>query len=199
MRIVKNPEQRRQEILDAAFSLFEANGIYRTKISDITHRAGIAQGLFYYYFSSKERVIAAVYEMVIATVERAALSIIGDKRIRFSERLGRYVQLYLQTAQRLARCRRNEPPDARFAPMIASIETDIDQRTIGHLRLLISEGSQEGALQLRYPEEMLKMVFYGLRTLDWDVERDEDKILTMIEQGLHLPMGSMRESAQEAE
>ena len=83
--------------------------------------------------------------------------------------------------------------------MIASIETDIDQRTIGHLRLLISEGSQEGALQLRYPEEMLKMVFYGLRTLDWDVERDEDKILTMIEQGLHLPMGSMRESAQEAE
>ncbi|WP_324823893.1 TetR/AcrR family transcriptional regulator [Sinanaerobacter sp. ZZT-01] len=53
-RITKEPEVRKQEILDAAMELFYQNGYDKTSITDIAERIGIAQGLCYRYFKSKE-------------------------------------------------------------------------------------------------------------------------------------------------
>ncbi len=53
-RITKKPEVRKQEILDTAMELFYQNGYDKTSISDIAKKIGIAQGLCYRYFKSKE-------------------------------------------------------------------------------------------------------------------------------------------------
>lgn len=54
MRIMKDPEERKQEILDAAMKVFYEKGYERTSITDIANTIGIAQGLCYRYFPSKE-------------------------------------------------------------------------------------------------------------------------------------------------
>ncbi|MCH3918448.1 MAG: TetR/AcrR family transcriptional regulator [Spirochaetia bacterium] len=54
MRITKDPEDRKQEILDTAMRLFHEKGYEKTSMSDIAKKMGVAQGLCYRYFPSKE-------------------------------------------------------------------------------------------------------------------------------------------------
>lgn len=54
MRITKEPDQRKQEILDTAVKLFHKKGYEKTSITDIAKAIGVAQGLCYRYFPSKE-------------------------------------------------------------------------------------------------------------------------------------------------
>lgn len=54
MRITKEPEERKQEIFDVALRLFGEKGYEKTAITDIAKEIGVAQGLCYRYFPSKE-------------------------------------------------------------------------------------------------------------------------------------------------
>ena len=45
MRITKEPEERKQEILDTAMRLFYERGYEKTSIADIAKTIGVAQGL----------------------------------------------------------------------------------------------------------------------------------------------------------
>ena len=56
----KPPEQRRDELLNAAESLFLAQGFGATTIDQITAAALVAKGTFYLYFKSKDEVRAAL-------------------------------------------------------------------------------------------------------------------------------------------
>ena len=60
MRILKEPEVRKNEILDAAEKLFVSRGYEKATVNDILVSAGIAKGTFYYYFKSKEKVLDAI-------------------------------------------------------------------------------------------------------------------------------------------
>lgn len=59
-RITKDPNIRREEIIDIAEELFLKNGYEETPISEIVEKAQIARGTFYYYFTSKEELLDAV-------------------------------------------------------------------------------------------------------------------------------------------
>ena len=48
MRITKEPEVRKQEILDMALKLFGEKGYEKTSIADIAKAIGVAQGLWVY-------------------------------------------------------------------------------------------------------------------------------------------------------
>jgi len=61
-RIVKEPAERRQEILDTALRLFYENGYEQTSIADIAEALHIAQGLCYRYFPSKEALFDAAID-----------------------------------------------------------------------------------------------------------------------------------------
>ena len=61
-RVVKDPEVRRQELLDTAEVLFLRDGYDATSISDIVKSMNVAHGLFYYYFKSKSDALTAVIE-----------------------------------------------------------------------------------------------------------------------------------------
>ncbi|MHC1762509.1 MAG: TetR/AcrR family transcriptional regulator [Negativicutes bacterium] len=56
-RPTQDPQIRINEILDAAETLFHERGYQPTMISDIVKKIGVAQGTFYYYFTSKEEIV----------------------------------------------------------------------------------------------------------------------------------------------
>jgi len=53
---------RRQQILEAALSVFAERGFEAATNKDITERAGVNQGLIYFYFESKADVFFAAFE-----------------------------------------------------------------------------------------------------------------------------------------
>ena len=57
MRTIKEPEERKKEILDAAEKLFADKGYGTATVNDILEAVKIAKGTFYYYFRSKEDVL----------------------------------------------------------------------------------------------------------------------------------------------
>ena len=62
MRVTKEPEVRRQEIIDTALRLFGEKGYEKTSIADIAKAIGVAQGLCYRYFPSKEALFDSAIE-----------------------------------------------------------------------------------------------------------------------------------------
>jgi AcrR family transcriptional regulator len=54
-------EEKRQLILDAAVRVFAREGYHTSRVGDIAEEAGIAHGLLYHYFSSKEEVLETVF------------------------------------------------------------------------------------------------------------------------------------------
>lgn len=64
--------ERRDEIIDAARSLYEEKGLSRTTIQDITARVGVTRSLFYHYFPNKDAVTSAVLDTYVADFVEAA-------------------------------------------------------------------------------------------------------------------------------
>ncbi len=62
---------RRDEILDAAATLFAASGV-RTSLKDIAEACGILPGSMYYYFESKEALIAELVSRYRADLDEIA-------------------------------------------------------------------------------------------------------------------------------
>ena len=59
-RVVKAPDERRREILEAATELFGKAGFDSTSVQAIADKAGMAAGTVYLYFPSKESVMSAL-------------------------------------------------------------------------------------------------------------------------------------------
>ncbi|MGM8366379.1 TetR family transcriptional regulator [Virgibacillus sp. W0181] len=56
---------KRDNIISAAIDIFTDKGIEKTTISDIVNKAGIAQGTFYLYFTSKMALMPAIAQVLV--------------------------------------------------------------------------------------------------------------------------------------
>ncbi len=54
-------EDKRTLILDAAVRVFARRGYHGSRVGDIAEEAGVAHGLLYHYFASKEAVLQAIF------------------------------------------------------------------------------------------------------------------------------------------
>jgi TetR/AcrR family transcriptional regulator, fatty acid metabolism regulator protein len=54
-------EERHRQILDAAVRAFARKGYHACRVSDIAEEAGVAYGLVYHYFESKDAVLEAIF------------------------------------------------------------------------------------------------------------------------------------------
>ena len=52
---------KRREILDAAVRVFARQGFHTCRVSDIADEAGVAYGLVYHYFQSKDEVLDTLF------------------------------------------------------------------------------------------------------------------------------------------
>ena len=105
MRITKEPEVRKQEILDAALKLFGEKGYEKTSISDIAKTIGVAQGLCYRYFPSKEAlfdsaieqyadVLAEQFTNIEKSDHKTLRQIIEDMQITIEDRDTKYYSVF---------------------------------------------------------------------------------------------------------
>ena len=53
--------QKRSLIIQAAVEVFAEHGYYNSRVSDIVKRVDAAQGVFYYYFRSKEEILITIF------------------------------------------------------------------------------------------------------------------------------------------
>jgi TetR/AcrR family transcriptional regulator, fatty acid metabolism regulator protein len=64
---------RRRQILDAAVRVFARQGFHSCRVSDIAREAGVAYGLVYHYFTSKDQVLNELFterwSLLLAAVE----------------------------------------------------------------------------------------------------------------------------------
>jgi TetR/AcrR family fatty acid metabolism transcriptional regulator len=69
------PADKRRQILDAAVSVFARQGFHATRVSDIADEAGVAYGLVYHYFRSKDDVLNELFverwSLLLAAIEEA--------------------------------------------------------------------------------------------------------------------------------
>lgn len=78
VRTVKNPEERKQEILDTAMKLFVENGYEAVSMRDIAQEADIAAGLCYHYFDSKQKLFNAALEAYVDEIVEDYIRIFDD-------------------------------------------------------------------------------------------------------------------------
>ena len=55
------PVEKRRQILDAAIHVFARQGFHACRVSDIADEAGVAYGLVYHYFRSKDEVLDTLF------------------------------------------------------------------------------------------------------------------------------------------
>lgn len=79
IRISKEPDERRQEIIETALELFSEKGYEDTTMQDIAERMDVSPGLCYRYFKSKTELFAAASEYYAAqAVEQIKIPVSQD-------------------------------------------------------------------------------------------------------------------------
>lgn len=89
MPVTARGEATRRRILDAAEDVFGEMGYYEASVSEITRRAGVAQGTFYIYFHSKRETFVELIDDIGERLRAATSAAIQDAPNRIeAERLG---------------------------------------------------------------------------------------------------------------
>jgi len=84
-RITKEPEVRKQEILETAMRLFYEKGYEKTSIADIANAMNVAQGLCYRYYPSKEALFDAAISAYAGSIVDKLRESWSDKDITLKE------------------------------------------------------------------------------------------------------------------
>jgi AcrR family transcriptional regulator len=146
-RISKDPEERREEILAAAYRLFQTQGYEKTSVQAITDEVGVAKGLFYHYFDSKVDLLnqlavwqAGLYMDALPTVAEMEGGVVQKLR----DFVGRTVQwkfedLRAVTIAYLDVLYRDENAALRHALM-----SEFSDRLVPFFAEIIAEGNREG-------------------------------------------------------
>ena len=62
LRWVRRPDERPQELLDAALAVFAERGYRSTTLDQVAEAAGVTKGTIYHYFSTKEELLLRAIE-----------------------------------------------------------------------------------------------------------------------------------------
>ena len=85
---------RRRELLDAAVRVFARNGFRAARVGDIAEEAGVAHGLLYHYFRSKDEVLETIFRETWQLLQ-ADLERIEAAGVPLREQLRRFARIYL--------------------------------------------------------------------------------------------------------
>lgn len=182
MRVVKEAEERRNEILDAADEVFAQKGFDGTSTNDILEKVGIARGTLYYHFKSKEDIMNALIERYAVLILGAAKEIAADKSIPVIERVIRAVM-----AMNLSGGSSEVIMDHIHKPQNALMHQKIQKVIINGvppiLTEIIREGIDQGMFSTPFPYECMEMVVVYANTVfddDMVTMTDEERGTRML-------------------
>ncbi|MCX7710754.1 MAG: TetR/AcrR family transcriptional regulator [Clostridia bacterium] len=187
VRISKDPDERKSEIIETAYNLFMTNGFEETAVSDIVKAIGVAQGTFYYYFKSKEEILDAVINRIINEILGKIDDVIKDPAMNAIQKFITTIDVLLKYAigtESLANyvhMEKNAQMHQRFAGCITS-------HLVPEFAQIIEQGNREGLFNTSYPEETAHFVLFGLSALHdelskliYDDQEQRKKLLALDE------------------
>jgi len=152
-------EEKRRLILDAAVRVFARKGYHTSRVGDIAAEAGIAHGLLYHYFASKEEVLETVFR------ENWRELLDAFRRVEESDEAP--LQQLEGIAKLLLRSWRNDPDlvrvmvreVARSPQLQGQVEEIREGFTI--IQRVIERGQADGSFRAGIDPRLASWVFYG--------------------------------------
>ena len=152
-------EDKRRLLLQAAVRVFARKGYHASRISDIAEEAGVAYGLLYHYFDSKEEVLRNVFRetwrALIATIKSVEG---GDDPPREQLR---------KVAEILIRSWRREPDLVRVLVLEVTrsghLAGEMDEivASFAAIREIVERGQADGTIRADVDPLLASYVFYG--------------------------------------
>lgn len=200
VRIVKDPKERKEEIVAAAGELFLTKGYDNTTMKDVMVRLNIAKGTIYHYFASKDELLDAVIDKV-AEEELQRLQLIAKKTK--GTVLERFKHLVIEGSKNSGGDRHhdliehlhqtsNAGMHIRLLAKILTVQAPLYAE-------LIEQGSEEGTFQTDSPLECAEFILAGVQFLvdlgvySWSQEQLHRRWMAfpaIIESLLQAPQGS---------
>lgn len=151
-------EEKRRLILDAAVRVFARKGFHSCRVGDITSEAGVAHGLLYHYFSSKEEVLETVLRDTWTDVLDAFTGVEqSDEPPR--DQLRHVAAILLGAWRRdpdLVRLMVREAP----SPQMQSKVGELGQ-AFKAIERIVARGQEAGAFRADLEPRLLAWIFYG--------------------------------------
>ena len=186
-------QQRREQILDAAQSVFARFGFERARMDDIVQESGLSKGALYWYFKGKDEIIQALMDRIFMADMSEALRL-AELDTPANERLRAFYRIGVGEIRKL---RPLFPLFYEFVPLVARRKSVREgvlryyQRYVDVLTEIIEQGVQAGefkpvdpvsaaTLLVGYLEGMTLMWFLDPKFIDWD-SLDEEPMNLFLE------------------
>ena len=188
-------EEKRTLILEAAVRVFAEKGYHTCRVGDIAEEAGVAYGLLYHYFGSKEEVLETIFRATWGELLSAVRGVeeLGEPA---PEQIRKVAAIVLRSWQR--------DPDlirvlVREITRSPQLQREIDEvgQAFEALERIIVRGQEEGTLRQDIDPRLAAWIFYGgleeiltgwvlgqLPDSEDDVRRAERTTVQMICEGL---------------
>ena len=168
MRVIKDADQRKNEILDAAETLFTLKGFDKTSTNEILEAVGIARGTLYYHFKSKEDIMDALIERHTSRLLKAAKEIAEDKGKPVYDRIIQSVRALKMNQSG------NEVLEHIHRPQNALMHQKVQKTILNGLTPILAgiirEGIEDNLFHTPYPYECVEMlVVYASTVFDGDM------------------------------
>ena len=157
----RQKEKRIADILKAAIFVMARKGYHQTRISDIAQEAGVAYGLVYHYFGSKEKVLAAILENIWERFGERIEKISGQDSSTV-EKLSELSDYMLDTCiarPDIIELLVHEIVRARNIENLPDME--IVRRILRLIEQIFQDGIQNGELEASADPRLMSMVFFG--------------------------------------
>lgn len=150
---------RRRALLDAAVRVFARRGYHASRVGDIAEEAGVAHGLLYHYFASKEEVLETVFRETWTELLAA---------VREVEESGAAAQEQLrQVAAILLRSWRRDPDLVRVLVREVTRGAELGRRVqeitdaFAAIERIVRRGQSEGTFRDDVDAALASVIFYG--------------------------------------
>ena len=143
-RHTEHGRERKQQLLNAAAELFADRGYAATRIADICQSAGVAKGLFYWYFPTKSALFAELVRTMRQRLRRSqarAMDPLADAVTRISQGASASVQFMAENAAHFALL-----DVERTDPAVADILAEGSGVYLEDVCRLVEEGQHAGLI-----------------------------------------------------
>jgi TetR/AcrR family fatty acid metabolism transcriptional regulator len=176
------PEDKRRLLLDAAVRVFARKGYHDCRVGDIAKEAGVAYGLLYHYFRSKEEVLDTVFRETWGQM-LGAIGEVEQSSDSARVQVRKVVAIVLRSWQLDPDLIRVLVREITRSPHIGREVEEIEQ-AFAALERIIRRGQDEGEFRSDLDARLASQVLYGaleqILTV-WVFERppeSEDEVTT---------------------
>jgi len=152
-------EDKRRQLLDAAVRVFARKGFHASRVGDIAEEAGVAHGLLYHYFTSKDQVLEAVFHENW-NVLLARIASVEETDEPAADQLRHIAAIVLRTWLHLPDVVRVVVQEFGRSPELAERLAELTQ-PIDAIQRVIARGIERGELRQDVDPRFAAAVVYG--------------------------------------